>query len=127
MGEKKNKWGVLCNYVTGKQNNSEIVNNVITERINDKVKSLEDVQISIKKNWKKKHKVSRMFRNNANMNAADAMKTYDFSKKSRWFSDPKAEQTIDHTNLGSVSYFCRIDIYGLVIMSKNLFPKIPCL
>ncbi|CAI2387608.1 unnamed protein product [Moneuplotes crassus] len=98
VGEKKNKWGVLCNYITSKQNNSDIVTNVITERINDKVKSLEDVKISIKKNCKKKHKFSKMFKNNPNLNAADAMKTYDFANRSRCFSDPRIDNNVENTN-----------------------------
>lgn len=123
MGEKKTNWGVLWNYVTSKKNNSEVVNNVISERINDKVKSLEDVKISIKKNCKKKYKFSRMFKNNPHLTPADAMKTYDFANRSRWFSDPRVDKAVDKNTVQAVS-LSYLGNFSRKIKSKNHFNNI---
>ena len=43
--QNKNQWEMLFQYVTGKNQNNEIMRNVIDERLNNKVKSLEDVSM----------------------------------------------------------------------------------
>lgn len=90
MGQKQNNWKEICNYITGKQNNSEIVSNVINERINDKVKSLEDVRVKNKKKWGKRNKFARIFRNGGANSKLDALQTYDFNSKSRVMNESNA-------------------------------------
>lgn len=84
-----NKWEMLLHYVTGKDQNNEIMRNVIDERLNNKVKSLEDVSMRKRSHCKKK-KLARLFRNNPNIAASEAVKTID--PPSRGMSDPRSMQ-----------------------------------
>lgn len=62
-------------FITGKSTANEAIKNVIDERNNDKVKSLEEARVFKKgKFWKKKSKVGKFFRNETLIsNAAESL------------------------------------------------------
>lgn len=79
--QTENKWDLLLKYVTGKAENNEIIRNVIEERNNNKVKSLEDVNLGRKRNncKRKQNKLARLMRNNGNFVQSDAFRTMNNS------------------------------------------------
>ena len=68
-------------YVTGKSNNVEIIKNVINERNHNKIKSMEEINYGRKRNHckRKKDKLARVMRNNANGIVSDNFRTMNNS------------------------------------------------
>ena len=79
--ENKSKWSLLVEFVTGKTDNNEVVKNVINERNNYKVKSLEEWNIpKQKRHWKKKQfRLNRIMRNVQNATESEAFRTMSYS------------------------------------------------
>jgi hypothetical protein len=93
--ENKSKWGMLVEYITGKANNNEIIQNVIDERNNNKVKSLEEVNLGRKRNHckKKQNKLTKYFRNNPNFAASEAFATVN-NTTSKNLCDPRSSRNL---------------------------------
>ena len=81
FSQNKNKWNLLVEYVTGKASNNEIMKNVIDERNNHKVKSLEEwnIQKSKRQCKRKQTKLNRILRNGGNPAESDAFRTMSYS------------------------------------------------